>query len=184
MIGASRPPQQAGPEPHDDRYGSRYRGRRGLDKAGGIGSVTFARSVGALILFTALPLFGCYRAPAEPTVTKAWVRLSAVPGRPAAAYFTMHGDRTAERLVKIESTLAAKTEMHASMGGGMAPLQAVEVPAGGTVSFAPNGRHAMLFGLDRQITPGTAVPLRFGFASGHTAEAEAKTVPAGDDAPY
>ena len=48
----------------------------------------------------------------------------------------------------------------------------------------PGGRHVMLYGLDPAIKPGTAIPLRFGFAGGQTAEAEAKTVPAGDGAPY
>ena len=144
--------------------------------------------------FTLLPALcliaaGCHRAPEEPKVTKAWVRLPAVAGQPAAAYFTLAGDRREERLVKIESTLARNTQMHESMAGaggmtGMAPIAAVVVPAGGTVQFRPGGRHAMLFGLDPVVTPGTAVPLRFGFASGRTAEAEAKTVPAGGDAPY
>jgi hypothetical protein len=109
------------------------------------------------------------------------------PHAPAHALVQLgaRGDRGPERLVRIESTLAAATEMHDAMGaGGMAPLAGVDVPAGATVAFAPNGRHAMLFGLDPAITPGTAVPLRFGFASGRTAEAEAKTVPAGGDAPY
>jgi copper(I)-binding protein len=42
----------------------------------------------------------------------------------------------------------------------------------------------MLIGLDPAVKPGTAVPIRFGFADGTTAEAEAKTVSAGEDAPY
>ena len=66
----------------------------------------------------------------------------------------------------------------------MAPLDHVDVPAGDTVQFKPGGSHAMLFGLDPQVKPGTAVPIRFGFSDGTTAEAEAKTVPAGGDAPY
>lgn len=131
----------------------------------------------------------CHRPPEEPKVTKAWVRLPAVAGQPAAAYFTIQGDRSDETLVKIESTLARNTQMHESMGtaggmSGMAPLATVKVPAGGTVQFSPNGRHAMLFGLDPVVAPGTAVPLRFGFRSGKTTEAEAKTVPAGGDPPY
>ena len=66
----------------------------------------------------------------------------------------------------------------------MTPLAGIDVRAGGRVAFAPGGRHAMLFGIDPAVKPGTAVPLRFGFADGTTAEAEAKTVAAGDDAPY
>ena len=134
-------------------------------------------------------LAGCHPRSDEPTVTRAWVRLPAVPGNPAAAYFTIHGGGGDERLVRIETTLARRTEMHASMTGmgnmaSMAPIDHVDVPRRATVDFAPGGRHAMIYGLDTVVTPGTAVPLRFGFADGRTAEAEAKSVAAGDGAPY
>ena len=117
------------------------------------------------------------------------MRLPAVAGQPAAAYFTIQGGRSAKTLVRMESALATKTEMHRNMPGmagmtSMAPLDHVDLPAGGTVQFKPGGNHAMLFGLDPQVKPGTAVPIRFGFSDGTTAEAEAKTVPAGGDAPY
>ncbi|WP_223796166.1 copper chaperone PCu(A)C [Sphingomonas nostoxanthinifaciens] len=140
-------------------------------------------------LVALLLLGACHREAAAPKVVRAWVRLPAVAGLPAAGYFTIEGGSADERLVKIESTLARRTEMHQSMKGmgamtTMAPLADVAVPAHGQVAFAPGGRHAMLFDLDRAVAPGTAVPLRFGFASGRTAEAEAKTVGAGDDAPY
>jgi copper(I)-binding protein len=136
-----------------------------------------------------LLLTACHARSAEPKVTEAWVRLPAVAGQPAAAYFTLHGGNGAAKLVRIESALAAKSEMHQSMAGmqgmtTMAPLDHVDVPAGGTVTFKPGGNHAMLIGLDPVVKPGTAVPLRFGFADGTTAEAEAKSVGAGGDAPY
>lgn len=131
---------------------------------------------------------GCHRADRDPTVTRAWVRLPAVPGQPGAAYFTVGGGRTATRLVRIESALVGHIEMHETMGGmaaaSMMPRAAIDVPAGGTLTFAPGGRHAMLFAIDGVIKPGTAIPLRFGFADGKTAEAEAKTVAAGDAPPY
>ncbi|QJU56586.1 copper chaperone PCu(A)C [Sphingomonas sp. AP4-R1] len=133
-------------------------------------------------------LGGCDGHPAEPKVTHAWVRLPAVPGRPAAAYFTVSGGRADETLVRVESALAKRIEMHESMGtGGMAmmkPLPSLPLPARSDTRFAPGGKHLMLFDVDPVVTPGTAIPIRFGFASGKTAEAEAKTVAAGDDAPY
>lgn len=133
-------------------------------------------------------LGGCGGPSAEPKITQAWVRLPAVPGRPAAAYFTVTGGRGDETLVRVESALAKRIEMHESMGSGgmamMTPLASLPLPARTETRFAPGGKHLMLFDLDPVITPGTAVPLRFGFASGKTAEAEAKTVGAGEDAPY
>jgi copper(I)-binding protein len=136
-----------------------------------------------------LLLAACHTRSSEPKVTHAWVRLAAVAGQPAAAYFTIHGGRSDKKLVRMESALVAKTEMHKSMTrmdgmATMAPLTRVDVPAGGAVQFKPGGFHAMLIGLDPVVKPGTAVPLRFGFADGTTAEAEAKTVGAGEDAPY
>jgi copper(I)-binding protein len=122
-------------------------------------------------------LAACHPRTSEPKVTEAWVRLPAVAGQPAAAYFTIHGGRAPANLV------------HQSMAGMqgmtiMAPLDHVDVPTGGTITFKPGGYHAMLIGLDPVVKPGTAVPLRFGFADGTTAEAEAKSVGAGGDAPY
>jgi copper(I)-binding protein len=136
-----------------------------------------------------LVLAACHRPTSEPKVTHAWIRLPAVAGQPAAGYFTIRGGRGDARLVRMESALAAKTELHQSMAGmtGMAtmvPLDHIDVPAGGRIEFKPGGNHAMLIGLDPVVRPGTAVPLRFGFADGTTAEAEAKTVSAGQDAPY
>lgn len=134
-------------------------------------------------------LAGCHSASSEPKVREAWVRLPAVAGQPAAAYFTIQGGRNDKVLVRMESALAAKTEMHASMKSmdgmaTMAPLDHVDVPADGTLTFKPGANHAMLIGLDPAVKPGTAVPIRFGFSDGTTAEAEAKTVSAGEDPPY
>jgi hypothetical protein len=142
-----------------------------------------------LALAPLLLLAGCHMRSSEPKVTEAWVRLPAVSGQPAAAYFTIQGGRSAKTLVRMESALAAKTEMHQNMRGmegmtSMAPLDHVDVPAGETVQFRPGADHAMLIGLDPAVKPGTAVPIRFGFSDGTTTEAEAKTVAAGEDAPY
>jgi copper(I)-binding protein len=142
-----------------------------------------------ILLLAAMALLSsCNSHSAEPRITHAWVRLPAVPGRPAAAYFTVTGGRADETLVRVESAVVKRIEMHESMGSGgmmtMKPLDSVALPARAESQFAPGGRHLMLFDVDPAITPGTAIPLRFGFASGKTAEAEAKTVAAGEDAPY
>ncbi len=136
-----------------------------------------------------LVLGACHSQSSAPKASQAWVKLSAVPGQPAAAYFTIRGGSNDDKLVKIETAMAQRTEMHENMTGmhnmaAMAPIDHIDVPAGGTVTFAPGGNHAMIYGLDKVVVPGTAVPLRFGFASGKTAEAEAKSVAAGDSAPY
>jgi copper(I)-binding protein len=141
------------------------------------------------VLSALVLLAACHRSAEAPVAGRAWVRLPAVGGAPAAGYLTLTGGRKATALVRVESAMVQRIEMHESMGGAggvmtMKPLDRLDVPAGGTVSFAPAGKHLMLFGIDPAVKPGTAVPLRFGFADGTTAEAEAKTVAAGEDAPY
>lgn len=126
-------------------------------------------------------------APAEP-VSEAWVRLAAVDGRPGAAYFTLNGGRTGDTLVAVESPVVATIELHESMehGGQMAmqAIPAVEAPANGSVVFEPGGKHAMLFGIDPSVTPGTRIPLDFRFDSGRDVRIEVPTVGAGGGNPH
>ncbi len=137
-----------------------------------------------------LALTGCQPSKSDTVAVKyAWARLSPVPDRPAALYFTLTGANQTDRLVGIDSAVVQRIELHESMGGGahamagMKPLSGVDVPANGSALFQPGGNHAMLFGVDPAITPGTAIPLRFRFASGKAVESEAKTVATGQDAP-
>ena len=133
-------------------------------------------------------LVACHPKGAEkPVIKDAWVRLAAVPDRPAAGYFTLSGGRADDRLLRIDSAVVDKIELHESkMDGGMMTMRQmadVPLPAGTTIAFAPGGNHAMIFGIDPRITAGTGIPLLFTFASGATVEVEAKTVAAGADAP-
>lgn len=131
---------------------------------------------------------GCDRSPATLSVDHAWVRLAAVPGRPAAAYFTLHGGAAPARLIAVTSDVALRSEMHQSMTGArgmttMAPVDAVAVPAHGPVTFAPGGRHVMLFGVSPRVKPGDTMQLTFTFADSTRIPVDAPTVAAGDPAP-
>ena len=121
-------------------------------------------------------------------VDKAWVRLAAVPGNPAAAYFTIHGGKAPSRLIAIDSQAAGSAELHRSMkAGDMASMQrvdGVDVPAQGTIAFAPGGYHVMLFGIGARVKPGDTLPLVARFAKGDPMEVSAKVVGAGDPPPY
>ena len=119
-------------------------------------------------------------------VSDAWIRLSPVPDNPSAAYFTLHGGATEERLTGVSSPQVARAEMHETMAGDhgmamMAPVKQFAVPAGGVLSFAPGGRHLMLFGLDPAATAGREVRLDFAFASGRSLSAKARVRAMGDD---
>lgn len=142
------------------------------------------------ILALPLALAACQQA-AEPGVADSWVRLAAVPGRPAGGYLTIRGGPTDATLVGISSPAARRIELHESMaaGGGamqgmtMRPIGQVAVPAGGTVRFAPGGKHLMIFDVDPGVKPGTTIRLTLTFADGKTLTGDARTIAAGDAAP-
>lgn len=134
------------------------------------------------ILLATIALSGCGE-PAALAVDSAWVRLPAVPGRPAAAYFTVRGGTADATLIAVASSEARGAELHESMAGGMRPLSSVAVPAGTDLSFSPGGRHVMLFDVNPRMTPGKHLPLRFTFADGRQVDADARIVLAGDPAP-
>ena len=142
----------------------------------------------ALITCLAVPLaLAACNKPKDITISDAWVRLSAVPKNPAAAYFTIHGGAKDATLVSVWSAVAIRSELHESMGSGgmssMKPIASVPIPAGQTVKFAPGGKHVMLFDMNPGNTPGTRVPLLFVFADGERIETSARGIGAGDPAP-
>jgi copper(I)-binding protein len=113
------------------------------------------------------------------------VRLSAVPGRPAAGYFDYRvaGDRGA--LLSVSSPQAARIEMHETMDmGTMSEMRAIgRIPVrdGETLSFAPGGRHLMLFGIARDIAAGGRIDLILHFERGDPVTVSATLVPTGGD---
>lgn len=124
--------------------------------------------------------------PGGPAVTAAWVRLAAVPGRPAAGYLTLRAGGKDAELVSVASPLA-RVEMHSmSMAGGvmrMDKLPSVRVAAGTTATFAPGGNHLMLFDVPASVRPGAMLPLVLRFADGRTVRVEARAQAPGDAAP-
>lgn len=64
-----------------------------------------------------------------------------------------------DRLIGVETEIAEKSEVHESKVdengmGTMAHIDALEVPAGGTVSLERGGYHIMLMGLKGPLTEG------------------------------
>lgn len=121
------------------------------------------------------------------SVSDAWVRLPAVSGRPAAAYFTVMGGAKPQTIVGVSSPSAKRGELHESaMTGGlmkMAPVTKLAVGKGQMVKFAPGGKHVMLFDLDPALKPGATIKLNLQLAGGEVATADAKTVGVADSAP-
>jgi copper(I)-binding protein len=109
------------------------------------------------------------RAAAPLAVTGAWSR-PAVAGTNGVGYLVVTNTGKPDVLVKVESPLAARVEMHSSnMAGGVMSMKEedrVPVPAGGKAAFAPGGRHLMLIGLTKTLKAGDKVPATLTFASG------------------
>ena len=127
--------------------------------------------------------------PPRLAVDHAWVRLAAVPSRPAAAYFTLHGGPVDATLINVTTDVAVRSELHESVAGpggitSMRPIGNVPVPATRAVTFRPGGRHVMLFDVNPGIRPGERrILLTFTFADGSRLQRNAAVLGAGDAAP-
>lgn len=133
-------------------------------------------------------MLGACSKPPELSVDNAWVRLGAVPGRPAAAYFTVHGGPTDATLINVTTDVAIRAEMHESMQSGtmasMKPIASVAIPAKTDVAFKPGGRHVMLFSMNPGIKPGDRrITLTLTFSDGSRILQNADVVGAGDPGP-
>jgi copper(I)-binding protein len=65
----------------------------------------------------------------------------------------------------------------------MRPIRAVPLPANGTITFAPGGKHLMLFGVNAALQPGGYTLFNFTFADGSRMERKAWAIGASDPAP-
>jgi len=143
------------------------------------------RIVLSLIVAT-LALAGCGQPPVI-HADKGYVRLGATPKSPAAAYFTLYGGAADSTLISISSEAAIRSEMHESMMHGnmssMMPIDHLPLPAKSTVTFAPGGKHVMLFDVNPSVKPGKRITLLFTFADGRRFTYDPKTIAAGDPAP-
>ncbi len=102
---------------------------------------------------------------------------ASIPDRPGAAYATiknMGGED--DRLVSARSPKAARVELHTHiMENGVArmrPVEAIDVPAGGTAELKPGGNHIMLFKLDKHLSEGETFPLILSFEKAGDVEVE------------
>jgi len=143
---------------------------------------------GAVLLLVVAMVTGTAPAAASPAaarVSGAWVRLAAVPGRPAAGYFTLAAAQPVE-LTGVTSPLA-RVELHGmSMAGGvmrMDRLPSVRAAAGKPVRFAPGGAHLMLFDVAPSVVAGATLPLTFVFADASRVTIDAAVRAAGADTP-
>lgn len=139
-----------------------------------------------LLLLLALPVVAlvsaCNRTPepgvtsqaavdAEPEVSNARLQLPPPGADMAAAYFdVLNPGAVALELRAISSPSFATIEMHETREEGglsrMRRIDQVSIPAGGSASFEPGGKHLMLMG--SQLDPGKPaqeIPMRLSFVA-------------------
>lgn len=118
-----------------------------------------------------------------PMVSDAMLRLPAVKGNPAAAYFTLTNSTSAGvSLTSVAIDGAGRAELHETVGDAMKPLSSLVVPAGQSASFSSGGKHVMVFGVGPSLTPGATGRITLYFADGSKVSAPLKVqTAAGDD---
>lgn len=136
-----------------------------------------------------LALTACGAAGGSSSITVSQVRIPEPAGPTGAAYLTIANDGDADdRLVAVETDVAASTEIHESrLSNGvmsMERIDAVEVPAGDQAVLEPGGLHVMLIDVDQDLTAGDTVELTLVFdgAGEHAVDAEVVPLVGGDAA--
>jgi len=87
-----------------------------------------------------------------------------------AVYLTIsNGGSDADTLLSAHTDAAQKVELHGTTMEGdvmkMVPMpEGVEIPAGGTFTFAPQGDHLMLVNLNHDLKPNSSFDLTLTFA--------------------
>ncbi|KND56328.1 Copper metallochaperone [Candidatus Paraburkholderia kirkii] len=103
-----------------------------------------------------------------------WIR-AMPPNLPSSGYFIVanNGD-TPATLTGAQTPAFGMTMMHKSENKGgtatMSPVDSVDVPAHGTLSFAPKGYHLMLEEPGKPLKVGSTIPLTLSFANKSTLE--------------
>jgi len=143
------------------------------------------RAVVAAVLIACAPL-----AAAQVTVTDSWVRGTVEGQTSTGAYMTLKSDKGA-RLVAVTSPVAARSSIHEmSMDGNvmrMRTLEALPIPAGGTVALEEGRDHLMLEGLSHALKEGDQVRLTLIFVDAggkkQSVDVQAPVRPLGAPAP-
>ena len=128
------------------------------------------RTLAAALL--ALAMVSPAMAAPRPTVTDAWIR--ALPGKlPAGGYFTLHNATAkAVTLIGASSPACGMLMLHKSESvsgvASMGDVSTIDVPAGGTLKFAPGGYHLMCMDPAASLKKGGTVMISLEFSGGTT----------------
>ena len=123
-------------------------------------------------------------------VQQPWTRAAGQGATGAGFMAISNRGAAADRLLSASSPAARAMELHTMVRDGevirMRAVEAIEVPAGQTVTLRPGGLHMMLIGLSRPLREGEAVPvvLRFERAGEVRVELSVQAAGAREPAPH
>ena len=114
-----------------------------------------------LALCLLLPIAACGQPP-QVEVKDVWARDTVGRTDSAAVFMTIRSD-SADRLIAASTPAANKTDLMTMQvtddAMAMTYLDAIEIPAGGTVALDPAGLHVWLTDLDEPLKSGESIPL-------------------------
>ena len=116
------------------------------------------------------------------TAHDCWIRLMPA-SLPSSGYFVVsnNSDKPAT-LTSAETPAFGMAMLHKSSSNGststMAMVDSAEVPAHGTLAFAPSGYHLMLEDAPKPLKVGTTIPLKLTFSDQSTIDTQCAVKPA------
>ena len=120
-------------------------------------------------LLLGLMLAACAKSPddaARIAVSDAWARPTGPAQSGTAAYMTIANSGGGDRLTGVAADIGIASLHSTSLDGGvmrMRPVEAVDLPAGGSAELKPAGVHVMIAGLEQPLPPGSSFRLRLEF---------------------
>lgn len=125
-------------------------------------SVCFAAGLAAFLTLAVSPSTLFAQEAGGVSVREAWSRATPGGAKVGVGYVVIENRGSApQRLTGARSDVSDKTELHESSESGgvarMTPIPELVVPPGGSVTFAPGGRHVMFMDLKRPLRQGERI---------------------------
>jgi copper(I)-binding protein len=107
------------------------------------------------------------QAQTSPRVEAAWARPTVAGQSGGGGFLKITGGSANDRLISASAGVSKVVELHTmEMDGNvmrMRQIDAIDIPAGGTVELKPGGRHVMFMGLTQTLKAGERFPLTLRF---------------------
>ncbi|MBV9836000.1 MAG: copper chaperone PCu(A)C [Alphaproteobacteria bacterium] len=139
------------------------------------------------LLFTAaltLPGVALAQSTSPLRIEQPFARATAPTARAGGAFMTIvNTGATADRLLRVETSVAARAELHTTTMEGdvmrMREVPGIDVPANGKATLAPGGFHVMLMELKAPLKAGDTAPLTLVFEKAGRIDVKVPIVPLG-----